>query len=532
MKIQIRINEECALRHQGLAFTDRFTLVSELLQNARRSGASQVDIRYDVSTRVLQVTDDGCGIDDFQKLLSWHESGWPAALCEAEHPYGIGFAKCLYAASRCIVTSRRQGIDFDTAAALKRTPIEVMPADATEEGVGTRVELHGVDLPNLAARLEQLCLGFPIAVQFNGKPLERCFAQDQLATLPSPIGAIHLAGMRDGRFRYGTLAFLQGFCVLNTGITTFGQVNVVHLDSRQFLARLPDRDKLIDEDLQRPRIEAELKSCWRRQLESARDQLLPERFVAQYYPAMRAWGHTDLLNDLDALPRELFEDIVAYPIQDASGNRDHVQVVSIAPTRAEIESRRVTLIDLDWVGESNTAKWMLARTKGYMVCNWVGLHADHWAQAHVRHLDGETVAVQALSERNRSVLEGCWIRPTVILCEAVRIAMGETEALIRDNGVFHDGTLYIPAGESTGDAVRQASSFTDEDGHVQECAMQADCDALARLIRHLRSEDPVQMLDSLLQPLRLGQYPQLHGRSFHLSVGTGYEPGHSLEQVG
>ena len=35
MEIQVRINSEGALRNQRHAFTDRFTLVSELLQNAR-----------------------------------------------------------------------------------------------------------------------------------------------------------------------------------------------------------------------------------------------------------------------------------------------------------------------------------------------------------------------------------------------------------------------------------------------------------------------------------------------------------------
>ena len=38
MKIQVRINEEGALRNQRHAFSNRFTLVSELLQNALQHG--------------------------------------------------------------------------------------------------------------------------------------------------------------------------------------------------------------------------------------------------------------------------------------------------------------------------------------------------------------------------------------------------------------------------------------------------------------------------------------------------------------
>ena len=47
MQIQVRINEEGALRNQRFAFTDRFTLVSELLQNARRAGATSIAIDHD-----------------------------------------------------------------------------------------------------------------------------------------------------------------------------------------------------------------------------------------------------------------------------------------------------------------------------------------------------------------------------------------------------------------------------------------------------------------------------------------------------
>ncbi len=532
MQIQVRINEEGALRNQRYAFTDRFTLISELLQNARRAGATQIEVHYDAASKVLQVTDDGRGIDDFQKLLSFNESGWDASTCAEEQPFGIGFSKCLYAASRCIVASHRQWVDFDTGAALAKTPIEVMQTGPADAVVGTQIELHGVDLPDLGARVESLCLGFPVSLLFNGKALERRFAQAHLATLSSAMGAVHLAGMHDGRFRHGTMVFLQGFCVLNTGYTDLCQVNVVHLDSRQFVARLPDRDKLIDEDVQRKRIEAELKACWRRILEVAKTELPADRFVEQYYPAMRAWGHVDLLNDVDGLPRELCDAIVDYPIQDDAGNRDYVEQMTTAPMREEIESGSVTLVDLDWVGEENAARWMLARAKGYVVFDWVGLHANHWAQRHVRHLEDEPVAVEALSEQNRTALEGRWVRPKVILCDAVRIKLGSATAAITGNGVYHGGCLYIPADETSGESVRQASSFRDENDQFLESDLDADRDALADLIRHLRSVDPVQTLDSLLQALRLGKYPLLHGKAFHLSVGMGPDPGHSIELVG
>ena len=88
--------------------------------------------------------------------------------------------------------------------------------------------------------------------------------------------------------------------------------------------------------------------------------------------------------------------------------------------------------------------------------------------------------------------------------------------------------MYIPAGETSGEPVRQVSSFMDENDQFQGSDLDADRDALADLIRRLRSVDPVQTLDSLLQELRLGKYPLLHGKAFQVSVGVGSAPGHSV----
>ena len=56
MQIQIRINEEGALRNQRFAFTDRFTLVTELLQNARRAGAFHIVVDHLAEEQVLRGT--------------------------------------------------------------------------------------------------------------------------------------------------------------------------------------------------------------------------------------------------------------------------------------------------------------------------------------------------------------------------------------------------------------------------------------------------------------------------------------------
>ena len=193
MKIQVRIDEEGALRNQRHAFSNRFTLVSELLQNARRAGARLIRVDHDPQARILTVQDDGHGLDDFQKLLSFHESGWDADTCTQERPFGVGFSKCLYAASRVVASGRRR-VDIDTAAALAKALVEVEECVEGDAVAGTRVELHGVDLPDLAQRVEELCAGFPVPVWFNGEPLAtlvssrlalRCWQATRGACIPT-----------------------------------------------------------------------------------------------------------------------------------------------------------------------------------------------------------------------------------------------------------------------------------------------------------------------------------------------------------
>lgn len=516
MQVQVRINEEGALRNQRYAFTDRFTLISELLQNARRAGAQHIEIAYDETSGMLRVVDDGCGITDFQKLLTFNESGWDPDTCGEERPFGIGFSKCLYSASRCVVASRNRKIDFLTGDALARKPIEVVEF---EHHPHTAVELHDVQLPGLAHRLQTMCSGFPVPVWFNGGALPRMHAIGQLPFMPTDIGLVYLTGTGTGKHTSQTLVFLQGFCVMRPAYFDGGKVNVVHLDSKQFMARLPDRDKLIDEDDQKKRIDACLKSLWRQVLLDAKTRMEAEVFVDTYFDAMRGWGHLDLINDIPLLPTSVCERIVGYPIQEGYEERDYLAPIAHSLSRREIEDGSAILVSLDAVSSDNAACWMLAKAKGYLVFSPASLHRDHWVQPYVRTIDDEVIRVLAVGEQCRVKLEGRWIRPWVILCDSVVITAGEDGVTVRGQGVYHNDAIFVPIGECSGEPVRQASDFIDSNDRFLKEDRDADREALADLIPRLRSVDPRETLNSLLQELKLEKYPLLHGKTFQLKVG-------------
>jgi len=62
--------------------------IIEILQNARRAGATEVTITNERG--LVTVRDNGRGIDDFAKLLDLGDSDWDQAMEEAEDPAGVG----------------------------------------------------------------------------------------------------------------------------------------------------------------------------------------------------------------------------------------------------------------------------------------------------------------------------------------------------------------------------------------------------------------------------------------------------------
>ena len=336
------------------------------------------------------------------------------------------------------------------------------------------------------------------------------------------IGDVHLVGTLNGEHSTELQVYLQGFCVMRRpSYSLTHRVNVVHLDPKLFMARLPDRDTLIDADKQEQRIRVELRALWREVLLERKAELLPERFVADFYAAMRSWSHLDLLDDVDVLPAASCEAIVGYPIQIDSTERSYLQTMASVPSRRDIESGKVTIVNLEELGEDNAGRWMAARAKGLVVFSPYLLGPTHWVQAHVRYLDDEPVTVAPLDVQASTILEGRWVWPEVVLCRSVRVTVGEDSVQVTDAGVYSDGKLYIPEGEASGRSVRQASNFIDSNEQFREDDLEADQDALADLIRLLRSVDPKDTLNSLLAELRLEKYPLLHGKAVSRDGRTG-----------
>ena len=103
--------------------------IIEILQNARRAGATEVRIIN--SDGQVTVRDNGHGIADFSALLDLGKSGWNERMEQAEDPAGVGVF-CLAPREVCITSGGRKVVIAGKG--WTGEPVEVQPAEPCVEG--------------------------------------------------------------------------------------------------------------------------------------------------------------------------------------------------------------------------------------------------------------------------------------------------------------------------------------------------------------------------------------------------------------
>lgn len=524
MSVQVRVNEQGTLRNGRFAFSGKLALVVELLQNARRAGATQVVVTHDPSVRRLTITDDGCGISDFQTLLTLNESGWEAEAVQAERPFGVGFFKCLYAATRVRVTSRGRRLAFDCDEALAQAQLEVVAAPEADP-VLTVVELDGVELPTLdLQRMERITRGYPVPVRFNGADMARRHGVASLGFTATDVGLVHLAGRDSGRPSVGTVLYLQGQALGDDERGYFGDCggcDVIHLDPQRFAARMPDRAELIDADEQRHVIDEAVRRLWQQVLLDKKATLAPDAFVETYYEVTVRQDLLSVHDDLPLVPRQACLRVVGYPVTGGSTETflDHCDR---HPSLADVRGGVVRLMADAWADQHESCAAMtFARAASLTLVYPHRLGSGHWALEGLQPLVASKIEVAAVGTTHEQRFDGVYFSAAVRLCEAVELRYEGETVRIADEALFHDGVVFYPDGCSHGEVVRQACDYWTDEERFDEAACEDDAQGLVRLVRVLRCDgDPSKLLQCLLREVPFGRHPLLLGRSFHVSLGA------------
>jgi hypothetical protein len=541
-EITLRVNSTNLVRHLQFGFTEKATVLSELMQNAHRAGASCVRLDFEPDWKRLVVTDDGGGIDDLQTLLTVAESGWDAETVQREHPFGLGFLSAVHACERLEIQSKFGRIAFRTADLLAFKSIPVDLPTSPWDGA-TVILLHGIDLTHhhqgplaeaeFQAKVERLARGFPIPVLVNGRELSRPHAIDgPRRFVETSVGRLSLSGVGEGEdwtkdYTTDLAVYLQGLPVYATPYRRNEDwVNVIHLDSTRFFARLPDRDKLIDEDQVICEIRQHVRAFWQQRLKALKATTPPEVFV-QGYRAIRDWGALELLNDVPYVPGHLLFRITEYPRLSPSEAYDYTEVLQKPLPRSEIENGTVKLGRLNSPEETGDGflRRMFAWKAGMLLIDEAStdLHPDHWVHPFVRDLDEEPLELEVLGSEKIQTYGGHWIWGVEVrFCQAYRLSLASETIECDGEAVYWaaEEAILMPAGESSGLVVRQIESFIDSDDRFCEGDAEEEQDLLRIFVLSNRTDSAVETLKALLPRLRLEEYPALRGKRLRITVDS------------
>jgi hypothetical protein len=518
--VRVQVDAAGALRNGRFAFTDRYTLVTELLQNARRAGASAVRIEHDPAGKRLVVIDDGCGVQDFQRLLTINESGWSEDTVEAERPFGVGFSKCLYAASRVSVKSRGRQLSFECDQALQRSELIVEPC-ADAPAAGTVVALDGVDLPRLSEYIDRLTRGFAVPVSYNGQSQRRAHALGHRDFALTQAGLLSLGGSADGRIASGVYLYLDGHPIGELRMEFLGRecdVDVLHLDSRTFAARLPDRTSLIDAEEKRLLIEAARKALWHQVLLERKSALPPDEFVERYFQVAEHYALTDVFDDIELVPRQVCWFVGAYPTA-TGGQEEYFEPAPAHLRKADIDAGRTRIAEIDALDDPGFATLMYARAAELLLVDSWRLGAGHWLRQGIRRLSTEHVEVAAAGAVHAEVvLDGIYVYQKVLMCEGIEIRHGDDAVRITSEAVFDGERAWLPDGCRDGDLVKQLASYTDGNDVFDETSCGLDAQALVRAVTVSRCADAASVLAFLLRSMKLQNYGLLSGATLQVAI--------------
>jgi hypothetical protein len=167
--IQAQVSQATLSKVSRLFNSSLTDCLNELLQNARRAGATTVTIRLS-DDHLLTVEDDGTGIAQPQTLLTLAESDWSEATKLQEAPAGMG----VFSLANRSVTIRSH--DWQ----VHLTPAHfageaVATVESCEMISGTRLSfiLKETEVPHLHQRVCQIAKYYPLPVLFNGEAILR-----------------------------------------------------------------------------------------------------------------------------------------------------------------------------------------------------------------------------------------------------------------------------------------------------------------------------------------------------------------------
>ena len=185
--IRARVHEDAIGRVTRFFNASTEQTLAELFQNARRAGATRIDVR--TTGNIITVTDDGKGIEDPAALLAFGQSAWDNETSKKEDPAGMGVYS-LARQPKVTIRSRVRPREPDSPAApgwqVQLTPEHFLgqrsAAVDTTKGdrmpFGTEVKFQDDKAAQTKAAYYKFAVQdaakfFPLPVTWNGEEIKR-----------------------------------------------------------------------------------------------------------------------------------------------------------------------------------------------------------------------------------------------------------------------------------------------------------------------------------------------------------------------
>ena len=514
------INEGRFIEHLRELFSTSRVVLSELMQNARRAGASKVI--FDFAEGNLVVSDDGCGIDDFAKLITIAESGWSEDVMKAEQPFGVGFSSVSFSAECILVESKGKSITFSSEDLVLKRPIAVTASDFIG---GTRITLKGFRIAEKETleSLRNFAMGFAIPVIACGEELPRPHAQANLKGDITSIGFVHVPMVHGDGMAYSCKAFLycQGLPV-NVGSLTDNRSHganssIIHVDQLSFKPRVPDRDTLIDADKAEVVFDDAIKLVWQIHLNEEKTRLDSFDYVERYWDAASRLGCRDIFNDVPVLPPQVLSFQADYPMVYDNSETTHGKFKNRV-TLYDVKAKSVILCRTpdELLEGDGFARMMFAQAKGFVYVDL--LPEGHWANEHIIDLFDAALQISG-TVLATGQFEGNWVSGEIKLVQDLAVTLnGETVRLTEPVALGTENwnvTFMVPKEvESPSQVLRQASSYLDEHEDFQNLAYDKDWDNFSNLVAILKGEPPEETVRKCLNEAGAKQKTNLRGHRF------------------
>ena len=494
--IRLKTNQQRLIANLRHAFNPS-SMLGELLQNARRAQASH--IRVTAGDTSITVEDDGIGIADLQSLLFIAESGWDADLQARENAFGMGVLSTLYFSERLLVHSGDRSFGASTAQIIAGEPIYVYEAPVR---IGTGIRLEGVKSPTeglvlsdwVGQQLRRLATAFPVRISFNGSELPRPLADPALPWRETPVGKV-LIDLDAQRFQWR--AFLQGLPIGKDPKTSEHHIVLLRDD---MIARLPDRQHLLNEREDNQRIQEAVSQAFRQALVEMKEVMPAEEFLDVHGEACLTSSNANLLNDVPFAHRSWFRDWDDVPPGHAHEWEGCFRDGVIAAEA--LTSNGVWRIESDEDEEATAEVYVCAR--GGFLLEETRLHAGHWLNRVTRIVASDQVIVRPGAILHREANAPLAETVDLVLTDAIHLSLADDPVAYPVSAVRKDGIVHLTA--SAAGVTRLISSDVFDDRY-EERVRDEDRTAISTFMAIDLSQDPARAVEALL-PEHLRYVPQ------------------------